>query len=109
MDALMDSPWMRAEHVTFEGRADVSVDGETTGAGHVTLTSRKLLFRPAGERSCCPDVEVPLDVITHAQLAWLGRRLELHVGNDHLIVVKGADVGRMHGTLSELLGAAGLH
>lgn len=105
MDAHISAPWVRPEHVSFEGRADVSLDGESIEHGLVTLTSRKLLIRPDTERSCCPDVEVPLEAITHAHLVGLRRRLELNVGDVHHLVLRGADVSRMHGTLADLLGA----
>lgn len=108
MGSHVSSPWVRSELVSYEGEAEVSLDGDTTETGRVTLTPQKLVFRPTEECSCAPDVEVPLDVITQAQLVGLRRRLEVHVGGSHRLVLKGAEVGRLHGRLSDLLGAAAL-
>lgn len=109
MDVQMSLPWVRTEQVTFEGRMALSLDGESVDSGRVTLTSHRLMFEPESARSCCPDVEVPLDVITHAQLTWLRNGLEVRIGDVHRLVLRGEGIHEMHTTLTGLLGAAALH
>jgi hypothetical protein len=104
MDAQTSMRCDLTEPTRFHGVMDLMLDGETLEAGDVILTSQSLLFRPDPTGSGSPDIEVPLDAITHAQLSRLKTRLALYVGDAHCLVLGGTDAVRL---LTALTGSAG--